>query len=69
MLNKVLVFLSEIIYNAWHKVISDLATPSPPLARLQHRAGLRAHTQIRIFAAVQRVCDLGARSTVTLKKN
>ena len=30
MLNKVLVFLSEIIYNAWHKVISDLATPPPP---------------------------------------
>ena len=32
MLNKVLTFLSEIIYNAWHKVIYDLANPPPPLA-------------------------------------
>ena len=152
MLNKVLVFLSEIIYNAWHKVISDLANPPPPrpshipprhsfevnlwgidphnynflsfcdtkisrqhifrggqddrfatfktkieplqpwLSRKQIRGSahtlvtsktsevlhppfppgprlqLGAHTEILISAAVQRVCDLGARSTVTKKK-
>ena len=55
----------------------DFAPPPPSLAPAHSRAvepgwaGGRAHThtQILISAAVQRVCDHSARSTVTFKKN
>ena len=67
MLNKVLVFFSEIIHSAWQR--SDMTLlPPPPWPGFSPEPG-QAHTQILISAAVQRVCDCGARSTVTLKKN
>ena len=59
MLNKVLVFFSEIIHNTWQWSHMTLLPPPPA------RESPYTHTQILISAAVQRVCDRGAQSTVT----
>ena len=66
MLNKVLVFFSEIIRYAWQRSYMTLLPPPWPSSSLEQG---RAHTQILISAAVQPVRDCGAQYTVTLKKN
>ena len=62
MLNKVLVFFSEIIHNAWRR--SNMTLLPPPGSSLEPGRG-QAHTQFLISAAVQRVCDSVTQSRVT----
>ena len=67
MLNKVLVLLSEIIYNAWQKVISDLATPPPPLPGSSTELGY-GDTHRFVFSQRYRVFATSVLGTQSLKK-